>query len=109
MAQVTPRLEGTYALLAITADAPGTIVAARRSSPLVLGVGEGENFVGSDVAAFVAFTKQAVEVDDDQIVLITAAGIELPTPPAGSNRAARLGGHLGRLRRRQGRLRHLHE
>ena len=77
MAQVTPRLEGTYALLAITADAPGTIVAARRSSPLVLGVGEGENFVGSDVAAFVAFTKQAVEVDDDQIVLITAAGIEI--------------------------------
>ena len=69
---VAARLEGTFALLVLTPDAPGTIVAARRSSPLVIGLGEGENFLGSDVAAFVAFTSRAAEVDDDQVALLTA-------------------------------------
>ena len=69
---VAARLEGTFALLVLTPDAPGTIVAARRSSPLVIGLGEGENFLGSDAAAFVAFTSRAAEVDDDQVALLTA-------------------------------------
>ena len=77
MQAVTTRLEGTFALLAVTDDAPGTIVAARRSSPLVIGLGDGENFLGSDVAAFVAFTKQAAEIDDDQVVLVTADAVEV--------------------------------
>ena len=71
MRAVTARLEGAFALLAITPLAPGVIVAARRSSPLVIGLGEGENFLGSDVAAFVAFTKRAAEVGDDQVLLLT--------------------------------------
>ena len=72
MRAVTARLEGTFALLAVTPLAPGVIVAARRSSPLVIGLGEGENFLGSDVAAFVAFTSRAAEVDDDRVALLTA-------------------------------------
>lgn len=72
MLAVTKRLEGAFSLLAVTPLAPGVIVAARRSSPLVVGLGEGENFLGSDVAAFVAFTKRAAEVDDDQVLRISA-------------------------------------
>lgn len=75
MRAVTARLEGTFALLALTPLAPGVIVAARRSSPLVIGLGEGENFLGSDVAAFVSFTKQAAEVGDDQVLLLSADAV----------------------------------
>ncbi|WP_111835818.1 glutamine--fructose-6-phosphate transaminase (isomerizing) [Actinomyces bovis] len=75
MRAVTSRLEGTFALLAVTPLAPGAIVAARRSSPLVIGLGEGENFLGSDVAAFVAFTKRAAEVDDNQVLLLTGDAV----------------------------------
>ena len=74
---VAARLEGTFALLVLTPDAPGTIVAARRSSPLVIGLGEGENFLGSDVAAFVAFTSRAAEVDDDQVLALTADAVRV--------------------------------
>ncbi|ARD42123.1 glutamine--fructose-6-phosphate transaminase (isomerizing) [Actinomyces gaoshouyii] len=70
MRAVTERLEGAFALLAVTSLAPEAIVAARRSSPLVIGLGDGENFLGSDVAAFVAFTSRAAEVGDDQILLL---------------------------------------
>lgn len=72
MRAVAARLEGTYTLLAVTPLAPGAVVAVRSASPLVIGLGDGENFLGSDVAAFVAFTKRAAEVDDDQVVLATA-------------------------------------
>ncbi|WP_172191367.1 glutamine--fructose-6-phosphate transaminase (isomerizing) [Actinomyces faecalis] len=75
MQAVTKRLEGAFTLLAVTPLAPGVIVAARRSSPLVIGLGEGENFLGSDVAAFVAFTKKAAEVADDQVVLVEAGSV----------------------------------
>lgn len=71
MRSVVNRLEGAFTLLAVHADAPDTVVAARRNSPLVVGLGEGENFLGSDVAAFIGYTKQAVELDQDQIVTIT--------------------------------------
>ncbi len=74
MRAVTARLEGSLALLAITPLAPGVVVAARRSSPLVLGLGQGESFIGSDVAAFVSYTKQVAEIDDDQVVLLSAQG-----------------------------------
>ncbi|MEB3105905.1 glutamine--fructose-6-phosphate transaminase (isomerizing) [Corynebacterium pseudotuberculosis] len=65
------RLEGAFTLLAIHADNPDRIVAARRNSPLVIGLGEGENFLGSDVSGFIDYTKNAVEMDNDQIVTIT--------------------------------------
>ncbi|MDH6244703.1 glutamine--fructose-6-phosphate transaminase (isomerizing) [Mycobacterium sp. OTB74] len=69
---VLRRLEGHFTLVFANADEPGTIIAARRSTPLVVGVGEGEMFVGSDVAAFIEHTREAVELGQDQAVIITA-------------------------------------
>ncbi len=71
---VLRRLEGHFTLVFVTAHDPGTIVAARRSTPLVVGVGDGEMFVGSDVAAFIEYTREAVELGQDQAVVITADG-----------------------------------
>ena len=65
---VVRRLEGAFTLLCIHEDHPDLVLAARRNSPLVIGLGENENFLGSDVAAFVAHTKRAVSVGQDQIV-----------------------------------------
>jgi glucosamine--fructose-6-phosphate aminotransferase (isomerizing) len=69
---VLARLEGAFTLVFTHADHPDTIVAARRSTPLVVGVGDGEMFVGSDVAAFIEHTREAVELGQDQVVVITA-------------------------------------
>ncbi len=74
---VLPRLEGHFTLVFANADEPGTIVAARRSTPLVVGVGDGEMFLGSDVAAFIEHTRDAVELGQDQAVVITAGGYEI--------------------------------
>jgi glutamine---fructose-6-phosphate transaminase (isomerizing) len=71
---VLRRLEGHFTLVFANADEPGTIVAARRSTPLVLGIGDGEMFVGSDVAAFIEHTRHAVELGQDQAVVINADG-----------------------------------
>ena len=65
------RLEGAFTVLAIHADHPDRVVATRRNSPLVIGLGENENFLGSDVSAFIDYTKEAVEMGQDQIVTIT--------------------------------------
>lgn len=75
MLKVTRDLEGSFTLLVEHADAPGVIVAARRSSPLVLGLSQGTNFLGSDVLAFAARTKQALEVGQDEVVVVTPAGV----------------------------------
>lgn len=75
--QVLRRLEGAFTLVFTHADHPDTIVAARRSTPLVIGVGEGETFVGSDVAAFIEHTRDAVELGQDQVVVITASGYSI--------------------------------
>ena len=77
MRTVVNRLEGAFTLLAVHADSPGVVVGARRNSPLVVGIGEGENFLGSDVAAFIGHTRHAVELGQDQIVTITPAGIDV--------------------------------
>jgi len=69
---VLRRLEGHFTVVFANADEPGTIVAARRSTPLVVGIGDGEMFVGSDVAAFIEHTREAVELGQDQAVVITA-------------------------------------
>ena len=71
------RLEGAFTLLAIHAEQADRIVAARRDSPLVIGLGEGENFLGSDVSGFIDYTKSAVEMDNDQVVTITADEVEI--------------------------------
>lgn len=65
------QLEGAFTLLAVHAEHPGVVVAARRNSPLVLGLGDGENFLGSDVSGFIDFTRRAVELGQDQVVTIT--------------------------------------
>ncbi|SES47440.1 glutamine--fructose-6-phosphate transaminase [Pedococcus cremeus] len=74
MRTVVNRLEGAFTLLAVHEDAPGVVVGARRNSPLVVGLGEGENFLGSDVAAFIGHTRNALELGQDQIVTITPEG-----------------------------------
>jgi len=74
---VLRRLEGHFTLVFTNADEPGTIVAARRSTPLVVGIGDGEMFVGSDVAAFIGHTRDAVELGQDQAVVITADGYRI--------------------------------
>ena len=71
------RFAGAFTLLAISEDAPDRIVAARRDSPLVVGVGEDEMFLGSDVSGFIDYTKTAVEIDNDRVVTITADGYEV--------------------------------
>jgi len=72
MREVCAELRGSFTLLAIHSDEPGRIVGARRNSPLVVGVGDGENFLASDVSAFIAYTKHALELGQDEIVDITA-------------------------------------
>ncbi|MFG6446429.1 glutamine--fructose-6-phosphate transaminase (isomerizing) [Microbacterium sp. P07] len=74
---VVSRLEGAYTLLAMHRDHPGLVVGARRNSPLVIGLGEGENFLGSDVAAFVEHTRHALAIGQDEIVAITPSGVEV--------------------------------
>jgi len=69
------RLEGAFTLLAMHEDHPGLVVGARRNSPLVIGLGEGENFLGSDVAAFVEHTRNALAIGQDEIVAITPEGV----------------------------------
>jgi len=74
---VLRRLEGHFTLVFANADNPGTIVAARRSTPLVVGIGQDEMFLGSDVAAFIEYTRDAVELGQDQAVVITAEGYRI--------------------------------
>jgi glucosamine--fructose-6-phosphate aminotransferase (isomerizing) len=75
MREVCKELRGSFTLLAIHADEPGRIVGSRRNSPLVVGVGDGENFLASDVSAFIAHTKRALELGQDEVVDITAEKI----------------------------------
>jgi glutamine---fructose-6-phosphate transaminase (isomerizing) len=71
------RLEGAFTLVAIDAHDPSRVVAARRNSPLVVGIGEGENFIGSDVAAFIEHTREALELGQDQVVTITREDVSV--------------------------------
>jgi glucosamine--fructose-6-phosphate aminotransferase (isomerizing) len=83
MREVAGRLEGAFTLLAVSAAEPGVVVGARRNSPLVVGVGEGANYLGSDVAAFIGHTREAIELGQDQIVTISADSVTI-TDFAGS-------------------------
>ena len=74
---VLNRLEGAFTVLFTHADHPDTIIAARRSTPLIVGVGDGEMFLGSDVAAFIEYTKDAVELESDSVVVITKDSYEV--------------------------------
>jgi glutamine---fructose-6-phosphate transaminase (isomerizing) len=71
MRRVCRRLEGAFTLVAVDGEDPDRVVAARRNSPLVVGVGDGESFLASDVAAFIEHTREALELGQDQVVTIT--------------------------------------
>ena len=77
--QVCRSLDGSFSFVAVHRDAPGLVVGARRNSPLVLGVGDGEMFLASDVAAFIEYTRDAVELGQDQVVAVSADGFEITT------------------------------
>jgi glutamine---fructose-6-phosphate transaminase (isomerizing) len=72
MRRVCRRLEGAFTLVAVHSEHDGEVVAARRNSPLVVGRGDGENFVASDVAAFIDYTRKAIELGQDQVVALSA-------------------------------------
>lgn len=74
---VVNTLDGAFTLLVVHADQPGVVVGARRNSPLVIGLGDGENFLGSDVAAFVAHTRRAMSIGQDQLVTIRPDSVEV--------------------------------
>ena len=77
MREAVKSLRGSFTLLAIHADQPDVIVGVRRNSPLVVGIGDGENFMASDVAAFIDYTKRAVELGQDEVVTISPTGIHI--------------------------------
>lgn len=77
-------VEGTYGIAVICTESPLEIVGARKGSPLVVGIGSGENFIASDVSAFAARTQNVVYLDDGQIVRITAEEFHISTIAAES-------------------------
>ncbi|MEW2420940.1 glutamine--fructose-6-phosphate transaminase (isomerizing) [Streptomyces nigra] len=77
MRLVCRRLEGAFTLVAVHADEPDVVVGARRNSPLVVGVSEGEAFLASDVAAFIAHTRSAIELGQDQVVELRRDGVRV--------------------------------
>ncbi len=79
MQDVSGRLKGAFTLVAIDAQDPDRVVASRRNSPLVVGLGDGENFLASDVAAFIEHTRDALELGQDQVVTITRDSVEVTT------------------------------
>lgn len=77
MRRLARMLTGAFTILATDCRQPDIIVGARHDSPLVVGLGDGENFLGSDVAAFVAYTKRALEIGQDQVVCVSATSVEV--------------------------------
>lgn len=88
LAKVASRLEGTYALVAVASGEPGVVAATRRGSPLVIGYGEGQNFVASDVVAFRAHTDLVAYLEDGDVVRMTADGVDVR--PSGSRVVTRV-------------------
>jgi len=78
-AEALKRVEGTYGIAAISAKHPGEMVVARKGSPLVIGVGEDDIVVASDVSAIVAYTRQVIYLKDGDIARITPNGVDIHT------------------------------
>ncbi len=72
---VCRQLRGAFTLVVTSSREPGLVVAARRNSPLVVGLGDGESFVASDVAAFIAHTREALEIGQDEVVELRGGGV----------------------------------
>jgi glutamine---fructose-6-phosphate transaminase (isomerizing) len=77
MREAVKSLRGSFTLVAIHADTPDVIVGVRRNSPLVVGIGKNENFMASDVAAFIDYTKRAIELGQDQVVTLTPTTVSI--------------------------------
>jgi len=73
------RLRGHYSLVAVSADEPGIVVGARKECPLIVGRGEGEQFLASGIPAFLAHTRTVQALEDDELVVITADGASFLT------------------------------
>src|SRR5258705_204118 len=70
-------LHGAFAFGVICSDRPGEILAVRRFSPLVIGVGQGENYIASDMGAVRAETDKVYVIDDDEVCRVTPTGVEI--------------------------------
>ena len=70
-------VEGTYGIAVVSADQPGEFVVARKGSPLVVGLGDGETIIASDVSAIIAHTRQVIYLDDDDVAVVRAAGVDI--------------------------------
>ena len=76
---IIPKIKGSYALVAISKDEPNTIIAARKDSPLVIGVGDNENFIASDVPAFLPYTKRVIFLEEGEVVELTNSSLQVFT------------------------------
>ncbi len=108
MRRVCQRLDGAFTLVAVDVRDPGAVVGARRNSPLVIGRGHGENFLASDVAAFIAYTRDAIELGQDQVAEVRADGVTVTDVRRRPREDHRVPRELGYLRRGKGGLRVLH-
>ena len=81
LTKVLHRIEGAYALGVVCADCPDQLIAARKDSPLILGVGEGFNFLASDVTAVIKYTREVCYLDDGEIAVLTRDGIRVMSHP----------------------------
>lgn len=76
MLEVVPRLKGAYALAVVAADDPDTIVAYRQDSPLIIGLGHGENMLASDIPALLPYTRETVVLDDGDLAILQSDGVQ---------------------------------
>jgi len=75
------RLEGSYAIVVLSSREPGRLIAAKNATPVVIGAGDGENFVASDIPAVLDYTRDVVFLEDGELVSIDASGYEISTFP----------------------------
>ena len=75
--KVLDRIEGSYALGVLCSDFPDQLIAARKDSPLVVGIGDGENFIASDMPAILNYTKNVYLLDDKEVALIKADSVKI--------------------------------
>ena len=101
-------LEGHYAFVAMSADEPGTLVGARKECPLIVGRGDGEQFLGSAIPAFLAHTRDVQFIENEEIVVLRAGRRRVPHARRHADRARDHARRLGRVDRREGRLRDVH-
>lgn len=77
VAAALKQVEGTYGIVAIAVDEPGTLVAARRGSPIVIGVGDNEMLIASDIAALISYTRRVIFLDDNDIAVVDKDGVQV--------------------------------